>query len=113
MSSQQYNNLINGRSSRDSVDTYTKQLNRLASQYTKSNGAKSLTRAINLYEIAWKVQCEFRGEQDPRALNAYMNMYNIQDRVRKAKIGRRKSLVLERAKQEERELRNNKKNANK
>ena len=52
------------------------------------------------------------GEQDPRALNAYMNMYNIQDRVRKAKIGRRKSLLLERARQEERELRKNK-NANK
>ena len=106
MSIEYYTHLMRGPMGGDGVDTHIKKLNGLANQYSRNNGARSLARAINLYNIAWKLQIEMRGEQDPRSLNAYMNVYRIEDRVNKAKIGRKNSQMLNKTKQKLAELNN-------
>lgn len=110
MSTDYYMHLMRGPMGGDSIDTHIKKLNRLGNQYSRSNGACSLARAMKLYEIVWKLQIEMRGEQDPRSLNAYMNVYRIEDRVNKAKIGRKNSQMLNKKKQKLAELNNAEKN---
>lgn len=90
----------------DSVDTQCKIYNRAALELSKDNSYDSLNQASKLYEEVWKMLTTSRGAHHTRTLTAYMNYYNIQERVSKARQG--KINTQKRNKDKEKENKKNK-----
>ncbi len=45
---------------------------RAANCYMKTGSKKNLTKAIDLYNDAYDILCQYRGSQDPRTLNVVL-----------------------------------------
>ena len=87
----------------NSIDTKCKGYTSIANKLSKDNSPWSLQQALRLYTEAWDMQCKLRGDYHPRATTAYLKVYNIQDKVIKAKAGRDKTRRLLRSEQKAKE----------
>lgn len=70
-------------------DTTIKLKTRAANFYKKTGGIKYTTRAINLLEEAYALECELRGQYQSRAYNILSNLVICEKRLEKFKLNKK------------------------